>query len=147
MTWENFPPFIIGIIAFGAFASALPPVWRFVRATAKVPSMIESIVHEFSPNSGSSMRDAINRLCEDVEHLRESNHAIKGNLSVNVAATVKVMETVQAHTVHDEAQFGTILVELAEAKQLAADVKRDLTKFNEIDQLGRENRIERRNPE
>jgi len=53
---------LAGIILLGGAIKALPTIWSFIKAAAKVPIVVESVAAEFSPNGGSSLRDAVNRI-------------------------------------------------------------------------------------
>lgn len=140
-----------GLVLFGAAVRALPAVWGFVKAAARVPIVAERIMHEFSPNSGDSLRDKVNLLVEDTGHLRQSNHDIVGQMTASVGITKVVRERIDKHLADDAESFRIILerldgidATLEHVKELDQDVKQDLTKFNEIDRLGREGRIDRR---
>ena len=63
---------VVGVVvALAALYKALPGAWGFVKAAARVPATIEAIYHEFSPNEGGSLRDAVNRIEGDVGELKE----------------------------------------------------------------------------
>lgn len=67
---------LAGVFLLGKLRDELPKAWSFVVAAAKVPTVLEQIVHEFSPNSGSSMRDSLNRLEIDVAYVKQ--HGVAG---------------------------------------------------------------------
>lgn len=176
MDWEPVAGVLAGIVLLGA---ALPAAWRFLRAAAKVPVVLDRITAEFAADGNGSMRTAIDRLdhttqdlSEDLKRLRATQHDLVNQITTAVGTaqvTAKIVEvqaaeihghaeTIAAHTREDSSQFTAILgvqgiivsrldsidSQLAEAKSLAEGVKHDLGQFNEIDQLGREGKVDRR---
>jgi len=162
MTWQQAGVVLASIALLGAAVTALPPIWRlfckivgglwvFLRTAAKAPIVLDRMYTEFAPNHGGSMRDAIDGLTVDTKHLRESNHKIAGTVTVAVGSLAAVTQSVDDHTRDDAASFAVILGRLNRidrtlnaVQRLDAEVKHDLTQYNEIDELGREGRIERR---
>lgn len=153
MTWDVVAAILGFVVLLGAAVKAIPALWTFTRAAARVPLTMEAILTEFSPNGGGSMRDSINTLKDDAAHLRKTTHRIEGTVGAAVDVTNQTLLTVAEHTAADDERFTEILSRLdgideglKEAKELAGDVKHDLAQFNEQDTLGREGRIDRRNP-
>jgi hypothetical protein len=60
-----------GIILLAGAIKALPTVWEFVKALARVPLTVERMHAEFSPNGGGSLRDAIDRVNADLSSVIE----------------------------------------------------------------------------
>lgn len=119
MNWTVLAGILGCTILLGGAVKALSPVWVFTKACLTFPITIERMYKEFRPNGGGSMRDAIDVLTTDSLKLWNSNREILERL--------------------DGVDVG-----LEDAKSLAKEVKHDLAKFNEMDQLGREGRLERR---
>lgn len=46
----------------GGAITALPPIFRFVKAVGQMPGVLERVVYEFSPNHGHSLRDSVDRI-------------------------------------------------------------------------------------
>lgn len=111
-------------------------------------------------------------LSDDLKRLRATQHDLVNKITVAVGTattTAKVVEVqaaeihahaeaIATHTREDSSQFvavrdvqdvilsrlDSIDSQLAEAKSLAEVVRHDLSQFNEIDQLGREGKVDRR---
>lgn len=126
MDWEVVAAVLGGIIVAG---TALPFIWRFVKAAARVPFIAEAILHEFSPNGGGSLRDSIDGLSVtsqmlkgDTERLRKTNHDLVNKITAAVGTaqlTAKMVEkqastiethaaTIAEHTREDHERFGLI---------------------------------------
>ena len=58
------PSILAGVVLLAAAIAAVPTLWRALRAAARVPSILEGVAAEFSPNGGHSLRDSIDRLSE-----------------------------------------------------------------------------------
>lgn len=89
-----------GVILLGAALKALPPVWSFVKALAKMPLTLEAVFHEFSPNNGGSMRDAVDRL---------TTESLRGKLETQLLA-----RKFDQHAIDDTASFKLVLSRLDE---------------------------------
>ena len=50
---------LVALGILGAGVSAFPAIWRFLKAAARVPFVIEGVAAEFSPNGGGSLKDSI----------------------------------------------------------------------------------------
>lgn len=140
MTWPEIAGVLAAITLTGV---ALPTFWRFVIAAARVPLIIEKVHAEFTSNGGGSMRDSINDLIDDTKHLRESNHHIANELVAQVGFTKILADKIDLHTTEDAAQFVTVLDRLdtidtgfIDAKDLAAEVKHDLSQKRESEPAG-----------
>lgn len=96
-----------GIILLGGAVKAMPAVWSFVKAAAKGPTILERMYAEFSPNSGTSLRDAVNRLDDGQQALHR--------------AMVVIHEWQNAHEVEDTERLARLASEAADiALKLAA---------------------------
>lgn len=62
MDWPAVAVILGATALLGAAVTALPPIWRFVKAAAKVPQVVEGILDEFTPNGGGTLRDGLDRL-------------------------------------------------------------------------------------
>lgn len=51
-----------GVLLLAALSKAVPRAWTSIKVMAKLPLIIDGIAKEFSPNSGATMKDQINRV-------------------------------------------------------------------------------------
>lgn len=112
MTWPVLAGVLGGIILLGGAVKAWPAVWSFVKALASMPLTVERVIHEFRPNGGNSLRDRVDRLTTDMEHLRGSNHHIHEQLTKVVLEARELSGKVDQHTKDDAKSFGVILKRL-----------------------------------
>lgn len=103
------------------------PVQEGLRSVVKaeVHPMLAAALTELRPNHGTSLRDAVDRLSVDVAEFKDYQHNRNHDMLNGVQVAIG----------------RTALLEIA-----VAEVQRDLLKFNEIDQLGRDGRVDRRKP-
>lgn len=149
-SWQIVVAVLTSIVLFGAVVTALPPIWRFIKAVAKAPVMVERIADGFGDGDGN-LHKAIVGLTDSTDHLRASNHDIANKLTKVIIDSQILGSRLDQHLLDDTTMSGLIISRLdsvdsvlMNVQQLDREVKADLTKFNEIDQLGREGKIERR---
>lgn len=83
------------IIALGGATMAMPVLWRALRTAAKAPAMVEQMVKEFSPNSGSTMRDSMDRMEFRLNELADSQVELNTRM-------LDMSDTLVDHAAHDE---------------------------------------------
>lgn len=98
-----------GIILLATLSKAVPRAWTSVKTLARLPLIIDGIAKEFSPNSGTTMKDQINRVERTVNDFQKS---YENRSQQHEARLYNLDQTVEK--IHSE------LVMKADAKDLVA---------------------------
>jgi hypothetical protein len=68
---------VIVVLALAKLGDAVPRAWGFVKATARVPLILESIFEEFTPNGGGSLRDKVDVAATHTEQIHQEVVALR----------------------------------------------------------------------
>lgn len=122
------------------------PVQEGLRSVVQeeVQPMLQEALAELRTNGGSSFRDVVEQnrtdLKEFMAYQHQRNHDLINQGMGNQGRLMRLEQQVATCGQRIEDVAGQV----AEVQRLDQEVKHDLAQFNEIDQLGREGRIERR---
>ena len=99
------------------YHSVLKPLVNVVRlAEEHIPVLVE-ISEEFRPNSGSSLRDAIDRLNDNVDKILAFNKQFESYIHERIHDILDTLSTIQAYSSLDDEGRKEVAKSIAEIKK------------------------------